>query len=45
MALPSPLNVTLGEFLNGSPNFGQGEKREEARMSVEGALKSEFGTI
>jgi hypothetical protein len=42
---PSPLNGTLGEFLNGSADSGQGEKREMARRGIAEALGSDFGKL
>lgn len=42
---PSPLNGTLGEFLEGDKLLGQGKKREMARLGVKGALGDKIGTI
>ena len=42
---PSPLNGTLGEFLEGDKFSGQGKKREMARLGVKGALGDLIGTI
>jgi hypothetical protein len=42
---PSPLNGTLGEFLEGDKYSGQGKKREMARLGVAGALGNLLGTV
>jgi hypothetical protein len=42
---PSPLNGTLGEFLEGDRFSGQGKKREMARLGVKGALGDQFGKL